>query len=77
MEAVVADINEFQLFHTYLGLVREGKAKPILCPFCEHEFIVSHENGDLRLSCYTCDTKIVPGFDTVSNVKAVVKEHVL
>ena len=71
----VEDTTDFQAFHSYYKLVDEGKAKPILCPFCEREFIITHFNGDLRLTCFACDTLITPGIDMISNVRAVVKEH--
>jgi hypothetical protein len=73
----MAEDNLFPIFHSYWNLVRQGKAKPILCPTCNYEVVVSHFNSELRLACYPCNTSTTPGLNLIENVKAVVKEHIL
>jgi hypothetical protein len=71
------DMNEFQLFHAYNRLVREGKAEALECT-CGTPYITGLGDGDeLILWCYTCDTKTRPGVNTIARVKGAVGEWIL
>jgi hypothetical protein len=71
------DMNEFQLFHTYNRLVRQGFADALTCS-CGMEYVtgVSPEQ-DLILYCYQCNTKTRPGVNMLAKVKGVVGEWML
>lgn len=65
----------FQMFHLYRRLVRRGLVKQ-LKHHCGTEFNYGMgENDELVLFCFACDTSVVPGAETLGNVRAVVKEH--
>jgi hypothetical protein len=71
------DMNEFQLFHAYNRLVREGKAQPLTCS-CDTEYVTGLGYDDeLILWCYTCDTKTRPGENTIARVRGAVGEWIL
>jgi hypothetical protein len=69
--------NEFQLFHTYNRLVREGKALPLLCP-CGNLLVTRLGKGDrLYLWCSTENTWTRPGGNFLARVQGVVEEWIL
>lgn len=71
------DMNEFQLFHAYNRLVREGKAEALKCS-CDTPYVTGlGKNDELVLLCYTCDTKTRPGVNTFLKVKGAVGEWIL
>ena len=70
------DMNEFQLFHAYNRLVREDKAKALLCS-CGTPYVTGVVSDELVLWCYTCDTKTRPGVNTLARVKGTVEEWML
>ncbi len=71
------DFNEFQLFHNYNRLVREGVALPLTCS-CGTLLVTRIGKGDrLYLWCATEDTMTRPGGNTLDRVRGVVEEWVL
>jgi hypothetical protein len=69
------DDNLFPMFHKYNKLVRRGLVQPLTCD-CGTPYVTSSdENADLILRCYSCNTRVTPGINTIGNVRAVVKEH--
>lgn len=70
-------MNEWQLFHNYNRLVRQGVADPLRCS-CGTEYVTSAGNqNELMLWCFSCDTKTRPGVNTVTRVKGTVSEWIL
>lgn len=68
-------MNDFQLFHNYNRLVRRGITKPLIHS-CGNEFTLSIGEGDNAvLRCFSCNTTTYPGLNMLSDIKAVVKEH--
>jgi hypothetical protein len=66
----------FDMFHKYNRLVRRGLVKPLACTRCGNPVVTSLTNEDaLVLVCFTCDSEVKPGKDTIANVGAVVGEH--
>jgi hypothetical protein len=70
------DMNEFQLFHAYNRLVREGRAGALLCS-CDTPYVTGVINDRLVLRCYFCDTATRPGVNTLARVKGTVEEWML
>ena len=71
------DMNEFELFHAYNRLAREGKVPELKCS-CGTTYVtgLGHDE-ELILWCYTCDTKTHPGENTFARVKGAVGEWIL
>lgn len=66
----------FKSFHRYNKLVKRNMVKPLECDICHQELTTAFgEDDELVLKCFSCDTDIVPGLETISRVDAVVKEH--
>jgi len=70
------DMNEFQLFHAYNRLAREGKAPELACP-CGCLYVTGISDDQLVLWCYQCDTKTRPGENMLALVKGKVGEWTL
>ena len=73
-------MDKWTIWHRFNRLVKEEKARPILCPDCE-TVLFTRVKGEVDdtpfLWCHVCDTFLSPGLDVYSRVRAVVSEHYL
>lgn len=66
---------EWQVFHRYNELVKEGKAKQLTCPDCQGNLVTkADKNDNPMLHCFACDTNIRLGLDAYGQIRAVVSE---
>lgn len=71
-------VTRYQIYNSYRQLVAEDKAKPLLCPNCEFEYVSSIGTDDEPVfECYTCGTKTILGTRSWSTIEAIVQEHVI
>jgi len=67
---------DFQTFHKYNRLVREGKAQPLRCDVCKNEVVTRlGELDSVVLWCYSCNSYTLPGLNTCDKVRALVEEY--
>lgn len=67
---------DFQTFHKYNRLVRQGKASSLRCDACKSEVVTRLGPLDsVVLWCYGCNSYTTPGLNTCDRVRAVVEEH--
>lgn len=70
-------MNEWQLFHSYNRLVRSGFAEALLCD-CDNKLVTGMgKDGELVLCCYSCNTKVHPGENTLARVRGTVGEWIV
>lgn len=69
---------EFQTFHRYNKLAKQGLVKPLACYTCRTTYILRvTEDDEPVLQCLLCDALIQPGLRLYQEICAVVKEHYL
>lgn len=65
--------------HKYQELVKDGMAKPILCPVDnDHLPMVSwfNDNETISFLCIACGTKVTPGDNLIKKIKLVINNFI-
>ena len=75
MVNVLTNDNEFQYFHTYMRLAREGKV-PALTDPKGHEYTVMSDMGELVLYCPYENLTTIPGLALYHQVERGVEDNI-
>ena len=66
---------DYSVFHRYNTLARDGKAKTLICKYCQDPLVLSIGDDDEPvLKCFSCNITTVPGLVFYENIKSQVEE---
>lgn len=69
-------MSDWKVFHDYNKMVRRKAAEPLMCPFCNQEYVVRLGASDEPvLQCLTCQDIVHPGARVYEAMKKMTEEY--